>query len=101
MSRRTANQGWFQAIDRHGRGIASVTAFAMTFLTLVLGVTFAAPAAAATPGISLTAAGTGSVLLGNPVSYTLVATNPSSNPGAVPDYNVTFRVTLPGGAGRT
>lgn len=97
MSPRTAHQGWFHVINRHDRGIASVTAFTMTFLTLVLGVTFASPAAAATPGISLTATGTGSVLLGDPVSYTLVATNPSSNLGAVADYNATFRVTLPVG----
>jgi uncharacterized repeat protein (TIGR01451 family) len=37
------------------------------------------------------------VLAGQSVAFTLTASNPTSNPGAVPEYNVSFRDVLPPG----
>ena len=55
----------------------------------------ATPALAAGPGIAVAKTADASVLAGQPVSFTLTASNPSSNPGAVPEYNASFTDTLP------
>jgi uncharacterized repeat protein (TIGR01451 family) len=55
----------------------------------------AVPAAAdGTPDISLSKSAPGSVLVGEPVTYTLTVTNPA---GAVPAYNLSLRDVLPAG----
>ena len=51
----------------------------------------------AAPGITLNKSAPADVLVGGSVDYTLTATNPGSNPDAVPEYNVTFRDVLPVG----
>ncbi|HET6210078.1 MAG TPA: hypothetical protein VFD94_06830, partial [Jatrophihabitans sp.] len=53
------------------------------------------PASAATPGISLAKQAPAKVLAGAPVTFTLTASNPASNPSAAPEYNVSFRDVLP------
>lgn len=54
-----------------------------------------APASAATPGITVAKQAPAKVLAGAPVAFTLTASNPSSNPAAAPEYNVSFRDVLP------
>lgn len=55
----------------------------------------AAPAAATgNPDISLSKSAPGSVLVGEPVTYTLTVTNPAD---AVPAYNLSLRDVLPAG----
>jgi uncharacterized repeat protein (TIGR01451 family)/fimbrial isopeptide formation D2 family protein/LPXTG-motif cell wall-anchored protein len=54
-----------------------------------------APASAATPGIALAKQAPAKVLAGASVAFTLTASNPASNPAAVPEYNVSFRDVLP------
>ena len=55
-----------------------------------------APAAAA-PGITLTKSSPTSVRAGAPISYRLTAGNPTSNPDAVNEWNLSFRDVLPPG----
>lgn len=55
----------------------------------------ATPAAAAGPGIALAKSGDTSVLAGRTASFSLTASNPSSNGDAVPEYNTSFRDVLP------
>ena len=65
----------------------------------IAGSVVVAPAAVAAPapGITVAKAGPATVLAGEPASFTLTAANPSSNPAAVPEYNVSFRDVLPVG----
>lgn len=53
--------------------------------------------AAAIPAIALDKSGPSSVLVGGQAAYSLVATNPASNPDAAFEYNVSFRDVLPVG----
>ena len=47
-----------------------------------------------TPDISLSKSASGSVLVGEPITYTLTVTNPA---GAVPAFNLSLRDVLPAG----
>ena len=82
------------------RRSSSVRAFrflcALVFASLSLVLVTQAPSFAA-PGISLNKSAPADVLVGGSVDYTLTASNPSANPDAVPEYNVTFRDVLPVG----
>ncbi len=61
--------------------------------------TAASPGSGAPAGPAITLAKTASpqVLAGGQVTYTVAAANPSSNPDAAPEYNVSFRDVLPAG----
>jgi large repetitive protein len=80
-------------------GSRRITVFAAVASLLCVGVVaLDRPAAsAATPGIAVTKQGPSSVLIGQPVTYTLTASNPTSNPGVAPEYNLSFRDVLPVG----
>lgn len=52
-------------------------------------------AAVAAPGILLSKDAPGEVLAGQPITFTLTATNPPSNPDAAPEYNLAFRDVIP------
>ena len=82
---------------RARRPFAAFSAAAVFAVSAFASVAAAPVAAAAGPAISVAKSAPGSVLVGDTIGYTLTATNPSSNPGAVPDYNVTFRDVLPVG----
>ena len=81
------------------RATRRVSVLAVVVSLLSVGViAFDRPAAsAASPGIVVTKQGPTSVLIGEPVTYTLTASNPTSNPGVVPEYNLSFRDVLPVG----
>ena len=82
---------------RRTRGrLAALMAAALAVTTAAVAAT-APPAAAATPGITLGVSAPGSVLSGGVVPITLTAANPSSNAGAVPEYNLSFTPLLPAG----
>ncbi len=51
----------------------------------------------AAAGITLGKSGPATVLAGSPAAFTLTAANPSSNPTAVPEYNLGLRDVLPVG----
>ncbi len=53
--------------------------------------------AAPNPGITATKQAPATVLAGQPIAFTLSAGNPSSNAGAQPEYNASFRDVLPVG----
>ncbi len=78
--------------SRGGRALRGVLALGLLSLSLVL--LTAAPSVAA-PGIVLTKSAPGEVLVGGDIAYALTATNPTSNPDAVPEYNLSFRDVLP------
>ncbi|MFC6009052.1 hypothetical protein [Angustibacter luteus] len=67
--------------------------------SLVAAVTFVAPpiAAVAAPGVSLGKTASGQVRAGEPITYTLTATNPTSNPDATVEYNLSYTDVLPAG----
>jgi large repetitive protein len=53
--------------------------------------------AAPGPGLTVAKSGPASILAGEPANFTITASNPSSNPDAAPEYNVSFRGILPAG----
>ena len=69
---------------------------ALVFASLSLVLVTDAPSFAA-PAITLNKSAPADVLVGGSVDYTLSVSNPSSNPDAVPEYNVSFRDVLPVG----
>ena len=85
-----------RAFDRARRTFAAVavTALVVTGLTVP---THTAAAAPGDPAIALSKRGPGVVLAGTPVAFTLTASNSSAVPGAVQEYNATFRDVLPPG----
>ncbi len=72
-------------------------AAALAVTTAAVAATAPPAAAAGTPGITLSVGAPGSVLSGGTVPITLTAANPASNPGAVPEYNLSFTTLLPAG----
>ncbi|HYN30910.1 MAG TPA: hypothetical protein VES95_13735 [Dermatophilaceae bacterium] len=66
-------------------------------LALVGGFLVAVPPAVAAPGITLAKTASPTVRAGEPITYTLTAANPSSNPDAVDEWNLSFRDVLPAG----
>ena len=85
---------------RRHRSWISARAFrifcALVFGSLSLVLVTDAPSFAA-PAISLDKTAPADVLVGASIPYTLTASNPASNPDAVPEFNVTFRDVLPVG----
>lgn len=78
------------------RPVALLLAAASTTASLV--VLPAAPAVSApAPAVALQKSAPTSVLAGAPIRFSLEASNPSSNPGAAPEYNASFRDVLPVG----
>ena len=76
------------------RPAALVTAAALAVLGAV--VIVPGPAAAAgSPAITASKQAPATVLAGQPIGFSLAAGNPSSNPGAQPEYNASFRDVLP------
>ena len=81
-------------MDRR-RSTTSVLGVVLTLLLSYL-VLPLAPAAAA-PGLTFTKSSSGSVRAGAPITYTLAVGNPTSNPDAVNEWNLSFRDVLPPG----
>lgn len=81
---------------RHGRRVATR---ALAVLSLLAAMCVAGPLeqAVAAPGISLSKSGSGQVRAGEPITYTLTASNPATNPDAVPEFNLSYADTLPPG----
>jgi uncharacterized repeat protein (TIGR01451 family)/fimbrial isopeptide formation D2 family protein len=73
---------------------ALVTVGSLVALGLVV-LPLSPAAAAGSPAITVAKSAPSSVLAGKTISYTLTATNPSTNPGAAPEYNASFRDVLP------
>ena len=82
--------------ERARRSVAAVTVVAIGLLGAVV-VPSAANAAPGDPAISVAKRAPSSVLAGEPVTFTLTASNPAANPGAVPEYNTSLRDVLPRG----
>lgn len=76
------------------RPIAILATLVLAFATLVFAET---PEAFAAPEVTLSKSADGQVLAGEPITFTLAASNPKDNPEAVPEYNLTFRDVLPPG----
>lgn len=76
------------------RAVATVALFSLLCGLLVIGL--AVPAHAA-PAISLSKTASGEVLAGEPITYTLTASNPLDNADVAPEFNATFRDVLPAG----
>ena len=53
------------------------------------------PAAVAAPGLNIAKGAPAQVRADEPITYTLTVTNPSSNPDAINEYNISFNDTLP------
>ena len=68
----------------------------LAFVSLSLVLVTQAPSFAA-PGITLNKSAPADVLVGGSVRYTLTASNPASNPDAIPEFNVSVRDVLPVG----
>lgn len=73
---------------------ASVLTCVFTLVAVLFGPLAVAVAA---PGIQLSKSAPGEVLAGQPITYTLTVTNPSSNPDATTEYNLAFRDVIPPG----
>ncbi len=76
---------------RVGAGLTAILAVLLSCIVLPL-----TPAAAA-PGFVLDKSAPATVRAGEPITYTLRATNPSSNPDAVNEWNLSLRDALPPG----
>ncbi|GIG22363.1 hypothetical protein Cch01nite_30870 [Cellulomonas chitinilytica] len=72
----------------------TAVAAALVLVGIVLG---PVQAAMAVPGIELSKSAPGQALAGEPITFTLTLTNPDTNPDAVPEFNASFRDTLPPG----
>jgi len=77
------------------RRIAALVSAAL--VAAVVGVGGPLPSAQAAAGITLAKSGPATVLADAAAAYTLTAANPSTNPTAAPEYNVSFRDVLPVG----
>ena len=49
----------------------------------------------AAPGLNIAKGAPAQVRADEPITYTLTVTNPSSNPDAINEYNISFNDTLP------
>ena len=78
------------------RLVAGVTVLALGLVGAVV-LPAGADAAPGGPAITVEKRAPGSVLAGESVTFTLTATNPAANSGAVPEYNTSFRDVLPAG----
>ena len=80
---------------RSRRLVAMATSLCLALASCLTILVPAVPAAAdGNPDISLSKSASGSVLVGEPVTYTLTVTNPA---GAVPAFNLSLRDVLPAG----
>lgn len=77
------------------RSAALVTAVSLAALGSVAVLLPTSASAAPGPAITATKTAPATVLAGQPIAFTLAAGNPSSNSGAVTEYNASFRDVLP------
>ena len=81
-----------RAVVRRIAGLAS-----LALVAALVGVGGPVPSAAAAAGITLAKSGPSTVLADAAAAYSLTVANPSSNPTAAAEYNVSFRDVLPVG----
>ncbi len=93
MNREDPGAGHHRRLPRRGSSWAALLA-ALAVLVGPAVVLPAAPAAAA-PAIALSKSAPGEVLAGDPITYTLTASNPDANPDATFEWNLALRDLLP------
>ena len=77
-----------------GRKVA-VRYLAVLSVVAALMVPAVLPEAVAAPGLNIAKGAPDQVRADEPITYTLTVTNPSSNPDAINEYNISFTDTLP------